>query len=175
MRINRLRKRAGSSPVVGEAHVREAEEILDDIAAFESHTWAEGPLSEEWLIVANIHKAATAVYCIASLQFLHVLPRSSRMKILRSEFGNGLYGDLKKAIECPKIIQYTLWPMIIAGFEATDRSQKKKDWISKSLLALSRCQGSASPLKVRAVLVRFWLKRLSGWDECFDRPFNFVV
>lgn len=175
MRINQLRRRAASSHVLEEAHTGEAQEILDDITAFEPHVWAEGPLFEEWLIVAHMYKAATAVYCIASLQFLDVIPQSSRMRILRSEFGNILFANLKKAMECPKIILYTLWPMIVAGKEATDRGQKKKDWISKSLITLSRCQGSGSPLKVRAVLVRFWGRELSGWDECFDRPFNFVV
>lgn len=175
MRINQLRKRAASSPGLVEAHAREAQDILDDITAFEPHVWAKGPLYAQWLIVANMYQAAAAIYCIASLQFLHVIPCSARMRILRAEFGNVLFANLKKAIECPKIIMYTLWPMIIAGNEATDRSQMRKDWISKSLMTLSRCQGSGSPLKVRAVLGRFWGRGLSGWDECFDRPFNFVV
>jgi hypothetical protein len=175
MCINQLRKRAASSPVLDESHVTEAQEILDDITAFEPHVWAAGPLSEEWLIVANMYKAAAAVYCIASLQFLKVLPRSSRLEILRSESGKKLRTSLEKAMDCPKIIQYTLWPMIIAGVDATDNSQRYKDWISKSLMALSRSQGGGSPLKVRAVLVRFWARGLSGWDECFDRPYNFVV
>lgn len=175
MCVNQLRKRAASSPILDETHVTEAQEILDNITAFDPHVWAAGPLFEEWLIVANMYKAATAVYCIASLQFLKVLSLSSRMGILRSGFGKNLRTSLNQAMDYPKIIQYTLWPMIIAGVDATDRSQKNRDWISQCLLALSRSQGSGSPLKVRAVLVRFWARGLSGWDECFDRPFNFVV
>lgn len=174
MRANQLRKRASSSPDLEDAHVREAQDILDNMTAFEPHVWAEGPLCAEWLIVANMYQAAAAIYCIASLQFLNGIPCSARMKIVRSEFGNTLFANLKKANR-PKVILYTLWPMIVAGNEATDRGQKEKDWISKSLMTLSRFQGSASPLKARAVLKRFWGRELSGRDECFDRPFNFVV
>lgn len=175
MRINQLRKRAASSTVIKAAQVKEAQEILDDITAFEPDTWAQNHLFEKWVIVGNMYKAAVGLYCITSLQFLGALPRSCRMDILRAEFGKTLRRNLEKGIDCVKIVQYTLWPMIVAGFEAADRDQDSRDWVRHGLLALSRSQGSSSPLKARAALMRFWARDLSGWDECFDRPSMFVV
>lgn len=178
MHISQLRNRAAASLILSEdyaSQVQEAYNILDDIQAFSPNEWAKEPHFDEWVLVGTIYKAAVAIYCIMSLQSLNVLPCSPEMEDMRCAFGDGLLEGLRIGVKSSRIIQFILWPTIVAGAEAAHRSRECQNCIRERLQDISRSIGSSSPLKARTVLEHFWERKASSWDECFDHPYMFVV
>jgi hypothetical protein len=178
VRLNQLRNIAAAPTAPGKdnsSQVENAYNILDNIQAFSPSKWAREPHSDEWALVGTIYKATVAIYCIMSMQSLGILPQSPDMNGMRCAYGDCLLESLKMGAKSPRVISFILWPTIVAGVEAAHRSQESRNCIRNRLLDISRTLGSSSPLKARTVLERFWERKTFGWDECFDRPYMFVI
>lgn len=179
MRINELRLKASSSLLlydISHDSTLEAHDFLARIEAFSPEDWAQpGQFYEEWLLIGTIYQASVAIYCTMSLQSLTILPNTLEMNTMRDIHADRLHEALRKAMVTPRLVKFLAWPLVVAGVVSGYRGEGAKNFVERSLTELSRIQGTSSPLKARAVLRRYWQKKQPGWDECFDRPYVFVV
>jgi hypothetical protein len=158
------------------AHSLKAQDLLTEIESFNPDDWAQpGEHYEEWLQVGAIYQSAVALYCTMAFQSLTILPSTLEMNAMRCIHGDRLLANLRIAMESPRLVKFMMWPMVVAGVESGYRDEATQYWIGKQLSELSRLLGTSSPLKAEAVLRRYWQKEEKGWDECFDRPYVFVV
>ena len=157
-------------------HALEAYDLLARVESFVPENWAQpGTFYDEWLLIGTIYQAAVAIYCTMSLQSLTVLPDTLEMNTMRSIHGDRLLAGLRKGMESPRVVKFAVWPLVVAGVEAAYRGEATRNWIEACFGDLSRTLGTSSPLKARAVLRRYWKTKKTGWDECFDRPYVFII
>ncbi|KAL6710639.1 hypothetical protein ACN47E_008687 [Coniothyrium glycines] len=179
MRVNELRLKASASMInceIDPDHELEAHDLLRRIERFDPEDWAQpGAFVDEWVLIGTIYQAALAIYTTMSLQSLTVLPSTLEMNQMRSVHGDRLNKLLMKAVKCPRVHRFLVWPLVVAGVEAIYRSEAVRYRIGQNLAELSRILGTSSPLKARAVLKRYWKKEEPGWDECFDSPYVFII
>uniref|UniRef100_A0A0B7K142 Zn(2)-C6 fungal-type domain-containing protein n=1 Tax=Bionectria ochroleuca TaxID=29856 RepID=A0A0B7K142_BIOOC len=172
VRINHLRMRAASG-MVGDDLSQEAYEILARIEAFSSDSWADSKpaMNREWALVALSTQAAVALYCIASLQSLGVLPLSDVLEACRIEHGISLHAHLKEALPSIRIRRFVGWPLYVLGMEAANSCGGMKDFVRDELVGMSYHIGTNTPLVAKELLERFWASGDSRWDSCFDKPY----
>jgi hypothetical protein len=157
-------------------HSLKAHDLLTEIEAFSPEDWAQpGENYDDWLLIGTIYQSAVALYCTMSFQSLIILPNSLGMNAMRCIHGNRLLSSLKLAVKSPRLTYFLMWPLTVAGAEAGYRDEATQYWIGKQMSELSRSLGTSSPLKAHAVLRRYWQKGEAGWDECFDRPYVFII
>jgi hypothetical protein len=179
--INHLRARA-ADPANTETSLKtlstEAHNLLENISAFSPEEWAESnspEFKDAWLLVARIYHCAVTLYCISSLQSLGLLPSTPQLRTRRAEQRDRLMILLAEGFASPLLKKSVLWPLIVAGFEARDGSEIERRFVAKQLEEQSRELGSSQPLVAKAVFERFWSGGKTRWDECFDRPYAFLV
>jgi hypothetical protein len=179
IRINHLRARASKCLFSGEVdlcHSLEAYDLLTCIKAFSPADWAQpGDHYNEWLLIGNIYQSSIALYCIMSFQTLTIFPSNVEMNTMRAVHGDRLLASLREAANMPRLVNFMMWPLTVAGVEAGYRDAATRYWIGSQLTKLARHLGSSGPLKSQAVLRRYWQKQERGWDECFDRPNVFIM
>jgi hypothetical protein len=178
IRINRLRKDIATLVLMGgdPDYTLAAHDLLQRVESFVPEDWAQaGEHHDEWLLVGTVHQSATAVYCTMAMQSLAVLPNSLEMDAMRSIHGERLLAGLRRMLKSARLKRFVLWPLSVAGVEAAYRDERTRYWIECQMLELSRFIGTSSPLKALTVLKRYWQKGVPGWDECFDRPYVFVI
>ncbi|KAF2822970.1 hypothetical protein CC86DRAFT_356812 [Ophiobolus disseminans] len=179
LHTNHLRNAAAAVLFTGDFdpnHTMQAHDILASIEAFSPADWAQpGPHFAEWLLVGNIYQSAIALYCTMALQSLTILPNTLEMNAMRSVHGDQLMQSLRQALQSPRLQGFMIWPLVVAGVEAGYRDEATRYWVGREFGNLSRALGTSSPLKAEAVLRRYWQKEERGWDECFDRPYVFVI
>ncbi len=178
IRINRLRQVIVTSPFKdSDQHTLDAYDILARIEAFAPEDWAQpGDHHKDWQLIGSIYQSAIALYCTMSLQSLDALPTSLEMDTMRTIYGKRLMKSLKAAAESIHLVKYSLFPLVVLGVEAGYHDHPSiKVWIERRLEDHSRMLGTSSPLKARAVLRRYWARAETGWDECFDGPYVFVL
>jgi hypothetical protein len=179
MRVSHLRARIALSMFAGDMdamHTLQAHDLLSSIEAFSPEDWAQpGAHYEEWVLVGSIYQAAIALYCTMAFQSLTVFPCTLAMEGMRTVHGDRLLAHLRVAMDMPRLVNFMCWPLTVMGVEAGYRDERDRYWIAKQLGELSRLLGTSGPLKSQAVLRRYWEKEESGWDECFDRSYVFVV
>jgi hypothetical protein len=157
-------------------HALEAQDLLAEIEAFSPEDWAQpGASYDEWLCIGIVYQAAAALYATMSLQSLTILPSSLEMNSMRSIHAARLVEALKSALKSPRLVSFLIWPLVVAGVEAGFGDDATRYWVGQQLSELSRRLGTSSPLKAQAVLRRYWAREEPGWDECFDRPYVFVI
>jgi hypothetical protein len=179
IRVSHLRSRVSLSLFSGAidaTHTLEAHDLLSSIEAFSPADWAQpGRHYEEWLLIGDIYQSAIALYCTMAFQSLTLFPSTLEMDGMRTVHGDRLLANLRVAMDMPRLVNFMCWPLTVAGVEAGYREEGTRYWIGKQLSELSRLLGTSGPLKSQAVLRRYWQKEEPGWDECFDRPYVFVV
>ena len=182
IRINHLRMQATNFKGYGTdavAHLtQEAYRTLRRIDAISLEEWADSKPSsrEHWLLVGIAYQAAVVLYCISSLQSQAVLPRDSApLNARRTADASFLESVLGEALTSPKINRYMLWPLVVLGSEATRSGPATRHFVRDKLAEMNRFVGTHAPLAARAVLARYWASGLSRWDDCFDRPYAFVI
>ncbi|KAH8719501.1 fungal-specific transcription factor domain-containing protein [Phaeosphaeriaceae sp. PMI808] len=179
VRINQLRQRASVVLLMGDMdanHVLEAHDILDRIETFSPEDWAQpGECYDEWLLIGTVFQASIALYCTMGFQSLTILPSTLEMNQMRSAHGDRLLKSLAIALKSPRLINFLMWPLTVAGVESAYRGQSTQYWVQSQLDVLSRHLGTSSPLKAQAVLRRYWQRQEPGWDECFDKPYVFAI
>ncbi|KAK9418256.1 hypothetical protein SUNI508_08217 [Seiridium unicorne] len=118
------------------------------------------------------------VYCIASLQSVHVLAPSPLLLATREEHHNRLMGLLEQCLNSASLkggmLKCTLWPLIIAGTGLQMGTIEDKMFVEKQLMESSVSQGSQLPFLGRTVLRKIWSSPHNDWDEWFDRPYLFL-
>ncbi|KAF2729586.1 hypothetical protein EJ04DRAFT_502111 [Polyplosphaeria fusca] len=154
----------------------EAEELLSQISSFSPELWAGAHPSrqEEWSLIAAVWQSAIIIYCIASLQSLAVLPMSSHFRAIRTAHGDLLFLHLKQALNNWQIRKYMMWPLVVSGFEAVERTMGVQTRVSHQLDSMAQDIGTGSPCKARERLEKFWASGKMTWDECWDAPNAFV-
>lgn len=179
LRVNQLRGAASAVLFAGDldpTHTLDAHDLLAKIESFSPEDWAQpGEHYEEWLLVGSIYQSAIALYCTMSLQSLTILPNTLEMNAMRSVHGSKLLSSLRPALANPRLRSFLIWPLTVAGVEAGYRDEAMQYWIENALGDLSRALGTSSPLKAQAVLRRYWTREEKGWDDCFERPYVFVI
>ncbi|KAJ4374821.1 hypothetical protein N0V83_001898 [Neocucurbitaria cava] len=179
LRTNHLRQKASAPMMLCEIepeHVLEAHDLLARIEAFVPEDWAQpGQYYDEWLLIGTMYQSALAIYCTMSMQSLTILPNTLEMNSMRSIHGDRLLTSLRASAKLPRVMKFIVWPLVVAGVEALYRDEATRNCIESILTDQSRIQGTSSPLKARAVLRRYWQKGVPGWDECFDRPYVFII
>ncbi|KAI5374515.1 hypothetical protein J4E82_006749 [Alternaria postmessia] len=179
LHINRLRAKASAAVLQCDFdvdHTLKAYDLLARIEAFSVEDWAQpGTFYNEWLIVGTVYKSALALYAILSLGSLTVLPADASLLDMQTVHGDILLRNLRTALKDPRIARFMAWPLVVVGVEAIYRGEATRDWIGASLEELSRTLGTSGPIKACSVLRRYWKGGVSGWDECFDRPYVFVI
>lgn len=178
IRINHLRQEITASPFENEdQHTLQALDILARVEAFVPEDWAQpGEHHDQWLLIGTIYQSAMALYCTMSLQSVAALPTNLEMNTMRTIHGERLLDALLSASQMRQVRKFSLFPLCVLGVEAGyhhDHSTRR--WIEQRLEQHSRLLGTSSPLKARAVLRRYWQKGEPGWDECFDRPYVFLL
>jgi hypothetical protein len=178
-RISHLRQKASIVLFSGDmdsSHVLEAHDLLGEIEAFSPEDWAQpGEFYDDWLLIGTIYQAAIAIYCTMAFQSLTMFHDTVEMNSMRSIHGDRLLDSLRKAYDSPRLINFLMWPLTVAGVEAGYRDEATRYWIGAKLGELSRHLGSSGPLKSHAVLRRYWQRGEPGWDECFDKPYACIV
>ena len=178
IRVNRLRWEVRNAPFDDPSqHTLDAHDILARVEAFEPEDWAQpGEHHEEWQLIGSIYQSAIALYCTMSLQAMGALPDSLEMVTMRSIHGERLLENLKASTLSRHLRKFSLFPLCVLGVEAGFHDQPStRTWIERRLEEHSRLLGTSSPLKARAVLRRYWQRKRSGWDECFDGPYVFIL
>ena len=178
IRINYLRHEIVKSPFEDEdRHSLEALDTLTHIEAFMPEDWAQpGEHYHNWLLIGTVYQSAVALYCTMSLQSVAALPNSLEMDTMRTVHGERLLESLQLVIQSKQMRKFALFPLCVLGVEAGYHDYNStRHWIEQSLEQHGRFLGTSSPLKARAVLRRYWERNQPGWDECFDRPYVFVL
>ena len=156
-----------------------AQESLARIEAFDTRDWAQpGAHFEEWLTIGSIYKHSIAVYCIMSLSSLTILPILSFCPSMRkklSSHGTLLLRHVKPAMLYMAFRRPLAFPLLVAGVEAIYRSESERYWIEEALTDLGQVTGASSPLKMRALLRRYWQRDEPGWEECFTQPYSLIM
>lgn len=179
--INHLRARAADPGNTKESYktlAAEAHSLLDQIDAFSAEEWAQSnspEFKDAWLMVARIYHCAVTLYCISSLQSLGLLPSTAQLRTRRAELRDRLMILLAEGFASPLLKKSLLWPLIVAGFEASDGSEIERRFVAKQLQEQSREMGSSQPLVAKSVFERFWSGGKTRWDDCFDQPYSFLV
>lgn len=164
-KVNQIRL----SPVNKSTRVA-AEGALKRINDFLPEKWASSKDENEegWLVIGRVYKSAVAIYCIASLQNLSVLPKTTKLQNMRSAHANRLFQLLPKAFASPMTKRCVVWPTVVAGMEAVHSSQDTRTFIANQLFEMSGDMGTFTPVAARSLLQRFWDSGKTGWDDCFD-------
>lgn len=179
MRVNHLRACASGALFAGEmdpSHSLEAHDLLSSIEAFSPEDWAQpGEHYDEWLLIGSIYQCSLALYCTMAFQSLTIFGDTLEMNAMRSIHGDHLLSSLRRALTMPRLVNFMMWPLTVLGVEAGYRDGATRYWIGKQLTELARHLGTSGPLKSHAVLRRYWQKEQPGWEECFDRPYVFIM
>ncbi|KAK4243872.1 hypothetical protein C7999DRAFT_44389 [Corynascus novoguineensis] len=181
IRINHLRQRAVRYASQGLGAPNElaqiAHETLNRVHAFSPAHWASTkPRSQsDWALMGAIYQAAVALYGASALRSLSVLPPTVAT-VAPPLDAQLLQRLLARALACPRIRHFTLWPLVVLGVQAAHEGcAETRDFVTAQLPVLARHGGTYAPLTAKGVLEKFWTTGETRWDACFDRPYAFVM
>ncbi|KAI1340712.1 hypothetical protein F5Y15DRAFT_379726 [Xylariaceae sp. FL0016] len=202
IRINHLRA-ASSQRIIDDSASHEessgevAQNLLSSILAFSPEGLADQhstiPSTRKyWLLVGRIFQSATVLYCILSLQFLSLLPSSSRASLHQDRFlaspntrtarqlealeqshYDRLLTDLKEGLVVREFRGCLMWPLVVAGMRAGRGSHFERAFVEDELMNNSK-MGSMLPLFATSVLQRFWKSGKRGWEDCWNEPYSWL-
>lgn len=169
--INQLRSHDEPSSA---SAAQRATETLSRIESFDPEAWASSheTLQETWLLIAGLHRAATALFCILSLQSSGAFqqePEAPELELARAKHARELFGLLEAGFSTPRVKRRMTWALVVAGVEAARAGKGVQKYIGACLHEICRSQGLAATMVVKRALERFWNKGgEGGWDECWD-------
>lgn len=186
VRINDLRAQTAGDAVQPEVEQHNSNSarallLLDHITSFSPEQWADTNAGDKpvfrdmWLVLGRIYHSAVALFCISSLQSLGVLPTTAKLRTCRVQHRDHLMVLLDDGLKSTLLKRNLPWPLIVAGFEAAEGSETEQTFVARWLEEQSRELGSSLPLVAKSVLARFWCSQKTGWDDCFDRPYAFLI
>lgn len=178
-KINYLRMQASKRlPVEADDLVHEATRILTRVQRFSPEKWADSKPSqnrEAWVLLGMIRRASIILYCIYSLQSVCVLPDSPFYRDLCELHSQNLHLLLQRAVVMPSLKLFMLWPLLVLGVSAVHGSLEMRGFVRFQLPEISKYTGMLAPLTAKSVLERFWDSGYTTWDQCFDRPYAFIM
>lgn len=179
IKINYLRMQA-SKQLAMEADdlAYEANEILNRLQRFSPERWADTKPSqsrEAWVLLGMLRRAASILYCICSLQSVSVLPVSPFYRDLCELHRQNLHLLLQRAILMPPLKLSMLWPLLVLGVSAVHGPADMRGFVRFQLPEISKYTGMLAPLTAKNVLERFWDSGYTTWDQCFDKPYAFIM
>lgn len=153
------------------------ESILSRLKAFSPEVWAASKTcaNEEWLLITRAHHSAAILYCIATLGPHFPSEELQELEVLRALHASELRDTLAESEPIAGVRMGTLWPLIVAAVEVGRTEASLRPFVRRRLDRLA--DDLATPLMVEAkeLLERHWASESQGWDECFDRPYAFVL
>jgi hypothetical protein len=178
LKVNRLRDRASKLGHKCAAELtHEAYEVLSYIQNFLPEEFGESTpgSKKDWTLLGHIYRAATIIYCIASLQSVSVLALTPFLRSWRVTTGQTLQENLREAMNHLKFRIFLVWPMVVLGVEAVNGGAGMRGFVQDQLPELSHYMGTNVPLKAKEVLQKFWVSGQTRWDACFDQPYSFAT
>ncbi|KAK1965334.1 hypothetical protein LY78DRAFT_658378 [Colletotrichum sublineola] len=174
IRINHLRLQASTGLVSKETARVAAYEMISRIENFDPETCTGFYENKEHNdIISLMFQSAVAIFCICSMQSLGILPRTHRLTVMRTAHGNRLYSLLEKAGEHEVLKKSVQWPLIVAGFEAGVRVDKRR-FVGELFVDQGKDMGSPLSLHTKKIMRKFWDGDNTNWDACFDQPYALV-
>ncbi|KAF2014582.1 hypothetical protein BU24DRAFT_451583 [Aaosphaeria arxii CBS 175.79] len=175
--INHLRAQVAAGATSTTSGQLVALELLMRVDSFSPVKWAKerDGFHEEFTILGSLWQAAVILYCISSLQQHSLLHPTPQLQAMRASYGDSIYGLISQAVENPRTKYFIAWPLVVAGVEAADRGVVTQGWVDERLGEVSRYTGTSAPLLARAAMRRFWKSEQKEWEDCFNKPFAFVV
>lgn len=173
--INHLRSQLLEFPV-SDARIS-PDELIAKLKAISPESWAASKSSshDQWLLIASAYHSAAILYCISTLE-PHFSPSSYQgLETFRAIHASRLLSLLQKGEAIPAVRRGCLWPLMVAGVEVA-RDDVAAQWFIRGVF-VSFAEDLATPLMLEAkmVLERFWASGKQRWDDCFDRPYAFVL
>ncbi|KAJ5081064.1 C6 zinc finger domain-containing protein [Penicillium angulare] len=171
--INFLRSKAAYEPYFMPDLTAEGYRILTRIHIFVPEEWAsqKSSFAEEWVLLARINQTAMALYCLSSLQSIHVLPETAVLKNLCGTLARLLHTHLVEAMQSPRSRRSLDWYFIVLGVHSVHLGGGMREFVRTSLVTLSFSNASRRPIAAREILESFWVSGRTTWDECFDKPY----
>lgn len=68
-----------------------------------------------------------------------------------------------------------IWPLIVAGVEVARGDKEAREFVGRVFVGLAEDLATPLMMEAKGVLERFWASGKEGWDDCFDRPYAFVL
>lgn len=125
--------------------------------------------------MGRIYQSAAVLYCVLSLQNLSLLPDSEALARTVLTHYNQLLLDLKPAFQHTNFKSCFFWPLVVAGACAARGTAFEQTFIADLLSESVADVGSSIPLLARKVLTAFWESGKTGWDDCFDKSYLFIM
>lgn len=173
--INHVRARVLEVPLASISP--SPQEILARLRAFSPEVWAAAKTcaNEEWLLITRAHHSAAVLYLAATLGPHFPEDELQELEVLRALHASELREVLREGEPIPAVRMGTLWPLIVAAVEVAKGEVALRPLVRARLERLG--DDLATPLMVEAkqVLEEYWASDKQGWDECFDRPYAFVL
>lgn len=175
--INHVRLKASESPLTSAEFQCEAQDLLTQIEDFSPEELAENneSCSALWLLLGRVWQSSVMLYCISSLQALSVLPFTRALRAKRAEHCDRLIMCLEVALVRRELKNFMLWPLVIAGEEAVHGQAGLRMLIGTHLKHMGRTLGSPLPSHAKGILETFWASGKTGWDDCFNKPYAFLL
>ncbi|KAL3962896.1 hypothetical protein ACCO45_004419 [Purpureocillium lilacinum] len=160
-------------------------ELLRRVMDFSPESWAAAQATTSptasWLLTARCYQSAVLLFADATLlnprrlagpdtgddgRSKYRSTRAHHRALLFKLAAEGMSGQVTKF--------GIIWPVIVAGFEAAKGTAEERRLVENGLTDLCRGVG-ATAVAAREALARFWKSGKRTWDECFDRPYAFIV
>ncbi|KAI1295301.1 fungal-specific transcription factor domain-containing protein [Xylaria venustula] len=170
-----------SSPEEDISIYTDPQTLLSQILQFSPETYASANSNARtyanWHLVGRIHQSATALYCILSLQSALLLPNPPTATLQQTVHTHyeRLLLDLKEGHKQSNFKNCFFWPLVVAGVAAVRGTAFERAFVADTLRENVAHMGCAMPILARRVLEAFWSSGKTGWDECFDQPYIFLL
>lgn len=153
------------------------EDLMEILEAFSPEAWSASRPSfhEQWLAIATAYHSAAMIYCMSSLEPYFSTSSRQGIEVKRALASVRLLSSLRR-FEEPVVMRYSvIWPLIVAGVEAAREGASLREFVRKRFTTLAGDLSTPLMLEAKRVLERFWTSGRVKWDQCFDRPYAFVL
>ncbi|KAI1260262.1 hypothetical protein F5Y18DRAFT_420213 [Xylariaceae sp. FL1019] len=180
IRINHIRARAKTGVPTGDTGIyADARAALDSVLAFPLEKYVEdngnASTHNKWLLITRIHHSAVILYCILSLQYFNLLPRSQNIERIANERFESLLLDLKEAYRHRNFKNCLIWCLAVAGTRAVTGTSFERAFLVDLLNGSRKDIGSFVPIYLRNALTTFWDSGKRRWEDCWDRPYFWMT
>lgn len=153
------------------------QDLLSQLKSFSPEVWAASKTcaNEEWLLITRAHHSAAILYLIATLGPHFPSGDLQELEVLRALHASELQEVLRESEPIAAVRMGTLWPLVVAGVEVAAAEVGLRTLVRKRLERLADDLATPLMIEAREVLEGYWASERRGWDECFDRPYAFVL
>ncbi|SPO06502.1 uncharacterized protein DNG_09192 [Cephalotrichum gorgonifer] len=175
IQINHLRSKLVDTPLsdIGLS----PEDLLAKLKAFSPEEWAakKPNLQDHWLLIARAHQSAAIIYMLSVLGQHFESSALQNLEILRAIHATRLFALLMEAEATPPVKRACLWPVVVGGVEAVREGPAARAFVGRVFEGLADDLATPLMLEAKRVFEVFWSSGKEGWDDCFDKPYAFVL